>query len=93
MTRLDHTNATWADGPAVMAWLDAHADVRPTTPMLRRRLERWRAGAQASFWHIDELLCGLGLHVSQLPDGVWRPYDNGRAKRVPGTAVAVAVAA
>ncbi len=95
MNGLDHTTAQWADGPLLMRWLDAQVKVRPTSPTVRRRLERWRSGQQARFEHIDELLCsvahatGIHLGVHDIPVEVWRPYDNGRRRaRQPQRAMA-----
>ena len=82
MSPLDYTNADWADGAAVLSWVEARVAVTPSTIAVRKRWERWRDGAQASFWHVDEMLVGVGLHVSQLPDAVWKVYDNGRRTRV-----------
>jgi hypothetical protein len=80
MIVLDHTTAMWADGAALMRWLDGVAVVPPATTTVRRRLDRWRCGAQASFWHVDELLTSLELHVSDIPCEIWRQYDNGRRR-------------
>ncbi len=92
MTALDCTTAQWADGPELMRWLEARVKVRPPNRTVRRRLERWRAGQQARFDHVDELLCwiahdsGSGLQLQDLPQTVWRPYDNGRRRAtVPAT--------
>jgi hypothetical protein len=81
MTPLDHTTALWADGAALMAWLDEVAVVPAATATVRKRIDRWRGGAQASFWHVDELMVSVGLHVSEAPREVWRAYDNGRRRR------------
>lgn len=83
MSTLDHTTALWADGVELMAWLDRIVFVQPPTATARRRLDRWRGGAQASFWHVDKVLISVGLHPSQVPSEFWRPYDNGRRCRQP----------
>jgi hypothetical protein len=89
MTVLDHTTARWADGASLMTWLDALATVQPPTAKVRRRVDRWRCGAQASFWHVDELLTSLELHVSQVPCEIWCQYDNGRRRCAAELAVLV----
>jgi hypothetical protein len=78
MCVLDHTNATHADGAALMAWLERHGRVGSRDATTRRRLQRWRAGAQASFALVDALLVEEGQTVADVPAHVWRPYDNGR---------------
>jgi hypothetical protein len=77
---LDHTTATCADGMAFMAWLDGTCRIArpPLSPTMRRRLERWRRGTQASFGLVDEVLNHFDLDVSQVPAPVWIEYDNGR---------------
>lgn len=83
MTAPDYTTALWADGAALMAWLDRVAVVPAGTDMTRKRIDRWRSGAQASFWHVDELLVSAGLHPSEVPDQIWRAYNNGRRRPDP----------
>jgi hypothetical protein len=78
MSALDWTTAQWADGPALMTWLDARARVVAPDPTVRRRIERWRAGGQASLALVDELLTRLDCSLCEVPDHVWRRYDNGR---------------
>lgn len=88
MNAPDYTTALWADGAALMAWLDGVTALPAGTAKMRKRIERWRRGAQASFWHVDELLVSAGLHVSEVPCEVWRAYDNGRRRgRVAATVV------
>lgn len=84
MTPLDFTNARWADGAAFLSWVDSlESQFTPTTRAWERKLQRWRAGAQASFYDIDEIVVALGLHVSLVPRGIWQPYDNGRRRLAP----------
>jgi hypothetical protein len=78
MSVLDHTNATHADGPALMAWLERHGRIVTYDPATRRRLQRWRSGRQASLACVDDTLMRLGLDLSQVPAHIWRRYDNGR---------------
>jgi hypothetical protein len=89
MTGLDYTTARWADGAALMTWLDGLAAVQLPTATVRRRVDRWRCGAQASFWHVDELLTSVELHVSQVPCAIWCQYDNGRRRCSAGLALLV----
>jgi hypothetical protein len=79
---LDYQTAEWADGVALMGWLEGRAKVLATDAAERRRLQRWRAGAQAKFADVDQVLVRAGLSVSEVPDHVWRRYDNGRRRRV-----------
>jgi hypothetical protein len=80
MSVLDHTTATTADGPAVIAWLEEHEDLRRLTPHARRTTDRWRRGVQASFWTLDRVLNELGRHPSELPESVWVDYRLRRAQ-------------
>jgi hypothetical protein len=82
MTPLDFTSADWANGASFLVWTDSiGVRIVPLTDSWKRKLERWRGGAQAGFYDIDEVVTKLGLHVSQVPDGIWQPYDNGRRGR------------
>lgn len=87
MSGLDHTTATYANGRALMAWLDQQTSVIAPSPTVRRRLQRWRAVGQASFWLVDDVLRRAGVHVSDVPEDVWCVYDNGwrgwRRRQVP----------
>jgi hypothetical protein len=78
MGDLDHTTATCADGPALMAWLDARCGSLLHDVAGRRRLQRWRAGGQASLTCVEDTLLRLGLDLSEVPTHIWRHYDNGR---------------
>lgn len=78
MRVLDHTNATHADGPALMAWLERHGRIVARDPAIRRRLQRWRSGGQARFGLVDALLTERDLTAADVPAHVWRLYDNGR---------------
>lgn len=78
MDDLDHTNATCADGPSLMTWLDRHGRVTLQDPTRRRRLQRWRLRGQASYRCVEDTLLHLGLDPSEVPRHAWRHRDNGR---------------
>jgi hypothetical protein len=44
MTGLDYTTARWADGAALMTWLDGLAAVQLPTATVRRRVDLSRPG-------------------------------------------------
>jgi hypothetical protein len=80
--RLDWSNARSADGPRVAAWLrqrlrdphrmsivDESVDALTNTA---RRVRAWEKGENPSVWTLDEHLMRLGVHLSELPDEVWR---------------------
>ena len=80
MNALDFTDAKWADGAALLAWLDSLGiNVRPFDPSWKRKLERWRAGHKARFYDVDRILVKacwhssrhVSLHVCQVPGDVW----------------------
>ncbi len=79
MSSLDHMNATTAHGPAVVEWLEKHERLEFVSETSRKRIQRWRRGAQASYWALDHVLIEFGRHPSELPDSVWIRYRNGRA--------------
>ena len=82
--QLDYTNALWADGPALLSWLESiGVKLRYNDPALRRKIERWADdGRQASFWDVDRVLIAASLHPSQVPDSIWCHYRNGRKKNL-----------
>jgi len=78
---LDHTTATCADGRKLMAWLDkACVEKPPLSRTMRKRLERWRCGTQATINPIHDVLDYFSLDVSQVPQAAWKHYDNGLGK-------------
>src|SRR5689334_2345845 len=88
MIPLDFTTANWADGAAFLAWTDSLGiRIIPLANSWKRKLERWRAGAQANFYDIDAVVTTLGLHVSQVPSEIWQPYNNGRRRGRDGRIV------
>lgn len=79
MSALSYEDAEWADGPKLVQWIDkSDADLQMLHGTQQRMIQRWRAGAQASFYSIDDVMVRLGLHPSMLPEDIWRQYDNGR---------------
>jgi hypothetical protein len=79
---LDDTNAEWADGRALLTWLDGRGvKLRPANPSERRKLERWRGGAQARFRDVDSFLIAADVHPSEVPIRIWCRYRNGRSKK------------
>lgn len=80
MSTLDFTNAKTGNGPAIVAWLERNEDLTWLSETSRKRIQRWRRGAQASFWSVDRVMGELRLHVSDLPHDVWIPYSNGRGR-------------
>ena len=79
---LDWTNAEYASGPALYAWLSQHDRVPagsklkrtdPTLEALLRRMQRWRSGENASLDTVDRYMVYLGYHISDLPNEVWIP--------------------
>ena len=76
---LDFTDAGWANGAALLAWLGSLGiRIVPLTESWQKKLERWRGGARANFYDVDEVLVRVGLHVSQVPVEIWCAYNNGR---------------
>lgn len=76
MAEATWVNAKSADGPKVAAWfmrefpeLLAENEGRGA---LARRVRDWRKGAHAEFYTIDRYVTKLGLHVSCVPEDVWR---------------------
>jgi hypothetical protein len=72
--------AQHADGRAVVAWMLLQGvDPAVGSETRRKLIQRWEAGAQASFVKVDEVLVAHGFHVSELPDNAWlEGYCNGR---------------
>lgn len=83
MSDLDWTNGEWINGPKLAAWLKER-DRLPTPnggdcdkgteiDWLRRRINYWASGEQASLAAADRWLTFLGCHISELPDHFWEP--------------------
>lgn len=76
---IDWTNAQSADGPSVVAWLDAHnLEWIDTHGATARRIREWRSGSRASIVALDKVMIDLDLHLSELPDHVWRADKRAR---------------
>jgi hypothetical protein len=66
----------YLDGPKFVAWLEStNPDFTRDMfgPSTQRRLRSWCQGHAASVWSVDELLTGIGLHISQIPEDAWLP--------------------
>ena len=76
-----------ANGPAVVAYLES-ADLLTAyaEETFERRLKGWRAGKQARFLALDELLTVCGVHPSVLPVEVWEAPAWGPAAKQAVTA-------
>jgi hypothetical protein len=81
---LTWTNATYANGPKVVAWLERWKVPTPSHPC-----REWREGGQATVAAVDRIVTRNGLHLSVLPDEVWEP----RRPRVRRSNVAAVLAA
>jgi hypothetical protein len=80
---LDHTNAEWADGPKVAAWLEGRVKVSLYPGWLGRAIARWRAGNCANFYTVDKVLTKVGYMPSDLPEDVWRDSPLNYRRPVP----------
>jgi predicted transcriptional regulator len=79
---IDHTTARGADGPRLVAWLEAqgHSLCQPTlTESQMRALLRWRRrGAVADFDAVDRLLTHLSILDFEVPEDIWLDTARGR---------------
>lgn len=75
------------DGPGVFEWM---VDAKVVTEgqmktqfgsSRARRLNAWRGGDAATAAVVDEMLCGKGIHLSEIPDELWLSEDRKRASR------------
>lgn len=68
----------WIDGPGLRAWLlhmvphHHWPRIDADNPTLTRALNRWGAGGLANWRTADRHLTWLGLHLSEVPDELWR---------------------
>ena len=68
-----------ADGAALVRWLEScHVSFGCLPHAEQRAAQRWRHGQQARFDTVERVLLHLGLSVDDVPEQIWRPYDNGR---------------
>lgn len=66
------------DGRALAAWIEDHVtDLGAQLNGQTRTVQRWRNGASARIWTVDEVLTALGRHLSELPDEVWIDASSG----------------
>ncbi len=82
---LTYLNAQWADGPAVVAWIERSAGLpHPRSDSLNRRLYSWLNGeTQPSVFTLDDLLTRhCNAHLSEVPDHVW---TERRVRKLTGT--------
>jgi hypothetical protein len=94
MSSRDHTDAEWADGPKLLAWMRSeHIPIIAPTDSWKRKVRRWNRGAQARIWDVDALLTRAGVPITLMPDEIWREYDNGRRRRPTAAEPDLAVAA
>ena len=90
----------WLDGPRFVGWLELHAPEacelaaaangygrthRGMHSNLGRGLARWRQGAAVSVYSADLYLTEIGLHLSLLPDDLYREKGPGVGHRPPET--------
>lgn len=75
------------DGPGVYEWM---VDAKVVTEgqmktqfgsSRARRLNAWRGGDAATAPVVDEMLCGKGIHLSEIPEELWLTGEQKRASR------------
>ncbi len=89
---LTYLNAEWADGPAVVDWIERTAGLpNPRPDSLNRRLYSWLHGeTQPSVFTLDDLLTRhCDAHLSEVPDHVWAER---RIRKLRGTPEQVSAA-
>ncbi len=82
---LTYLNAEWADGPAVVDWIERTAGLpSPRPDSLNRRLHSWLHGeTQPSVFTLDAFLTQYcNAHLSEVPDHVWAER---RVRKLAGT--------
>ena len=65
------------DGPNFVKWLTANADLASLPDNRRRALRRYRVGDVATVASADRVLTDLGLHLTDLPEDLWRRDNRG----------------
>lgn len=77
MTPLTWENGVFANGPALLAWLDEE-DI----PVAAYQRRAWsRPGAQARVDALDRILTCHGRHLWMVPDHVWERRHGWTCKR------------
>ena len=63
----------WLDGPKFAAWLeDKGIAANDIDPGHGSAPGKWRRGAGVSIYKADEILTRFGLHITDLPDDMYR---------------------
>lgn len=80
--------ADWLDGPGLYEWIEGKRDLSRlyyVYPSFERRLRDWRReGCVASAYTVDKWLVEIGLHLSEVPDDLWREdwlTEEGKRRR------------
>lgn len=68
---LSFVDAPAADGPKLAEFLRERGLYGLLSENHQRRARDWGRGAFADFYVVDRVMCGLGLHVSELPPDIW----------------------
>src|SRR5690242_14640928 len=76
-TMRDWTTAKFADGPAVVEWLERRG-IKPRTDGQVRRMSDWKRGGAADFFTLDRILTPTNYGAWDLPDEVWLDAENTR---------------
>jgi DNA-binding CsgD family transcriptional regulator len=74
--------AEWLDGPGFVEWLESNGLTNVKAQMGRsyeKRIRDWKRGAMASIHTADAVLIRLGLHLSGVPDDLWRVGRRGKS--------------
>lgn len=76
----------WIDGEALFDWLENERGVTISGlelfhPTLARRARYWKDGGNAHYATVDRFLIALDLHLTDLPDEVWRETQRKKHPR------------
>lgn len=66
----DYDTACYANGPAVVTWLDSKG-ITGHSQATKRAVNRWRHGDKADVWNLDAILVRTIYNLHDLPEGVW----------------------
>jgi hypothetical protein len=82
---LDWTNAEYADGPKLAAWLadEGYTFDKNLHPTEDRAIRYWLKGRAAKLATVDAVLCKVGRHICELPDEVWCEKPLQHRPRIP----------